>query len=140
MPSHTRGREPLSAEHALFQQVQLSPTIHLALEQFQAIDRSAPLLDHCSTVAAPPLLRPADRAACLWRNWFPTDIAIGKNGDVYVTDTNNLSIRRIDPLGNVTTVLPRSAGITPCGIAIDARNNIYFTDSIKHLIYKLEMR
>ena len=69
-------------------------------------------------------------------------IAVDSRGDVYVTDSSNGVIRRIDTSGNVTTfagsnlstlhfdaAIPGKARLNyPQAITIDAQDNIYFTD------------
>src|SRR5690606_28540850 len=79
----------------------------------------------------------------------PRDVAIGKNGDIFVADTENSCVRRIDHHGEVSTV----AGICgergsegdgeiatkallnrPYGVALDDRGNLYIADTYNHRI------
>ncbi|MCL2718389.1 MAG: hypothetical protein FWE14_06380 [Lachnospiraceae bacterium] len=82
----------------------------------------------------------------------PMAIAIDRNDNLYVADTLNNCIRRIDPQGNVTTIagVPGTAGALdgaanqayfrdPAGIAVSADGNvIYVADTGNHLIRKIE--
>ncbi len=61
---------------------------------------------------------------------YPYDLAVDGSGNVYVADHHNMVIRKITPIGNVTTLHPREAGNNilfryPTGIAVDSNGNIY---------------
>lgn len=80
----------------------------------------------------------------------PQGVAVDKAGNLYVTDTNNQTVRRISPAGVVTT-LAGTAGITgsadgnggeaqfdlPSGVAVDGSGNIYVADSNNQTIRKI---
>lgn len=73
----------------------------------------------------------------------PRGIGVDKNGSVYVSDTNNYRVRKIDPTGVVTTIAGTGvAGFSgdggsaisaqlsyPTGIRIDAAGNLYIADN-----------
>ena len=83
----------------------------------------------------------------------PTGLAIDASGNVYVADKGNDEIRKITPLGVVTTLagaagfqpFPGSAdgiGIAarfnyPFGVAVDASGNVYVADTDNHKIRKI---
>ncbi len=81
-------------------------------------------------------------------NW-PTGIAVDPSGNIYVCDSNNNKIRRITPLGVVSTIaggtLPGSANGPgwrasfkfPTGIWLDGKGNIYVADSGNNMIRKI---
>ena len=77
----------------------------------------------------------------------PDGLAVDKNGNVYVADTANDTLRMITPAGVVTTVAGK-AGVAgsvngpaasatfnqPSAVAVDASLNLYVADSANHTI------
>lgn len=72
----------------------------------------------------------------------PEDVAVDEQGNVYVADTYNYTIRKITPYGHVSTLAGKAgeAGYTdglrsearfdkPIGIAVDAYSNLYVADA-----------
>jgi Bacterial Ig-like domain (group 1)/NHL repeat len=73
----------------------------------------------------------------------PTDVAVHPNGDLYIADTYNHRVRRVDASGNITTfagtgnvantadgILASLADLNhPSGIAFDAAGNLYIADT-----------
>ena len=70
---------------------------------------------------------------------YPCDVACAPNGDVYFADTRNHVVRKIDPAGNVTTVVGTGvSGVSPNGtLATEAMLNyvtgIFFYDKTNTL-------
>ena len=67
---------------------------------------------------------------------FPRGVAVDGAGNVYIADTRNNRIRRVDPSGTIATVagindLEEFRGVLeyPTGIAVDAAENVYIADS-----------
>lgn len=79
----------------------------------------------------------------------PTDVAIDANGNLFVVDSSNDRIRKIDPNGNVTTFAGSresfadgqgtdAAFDTPSGITIDSSGNLYVTDTNNITIRRID--
>jgi len=80
----------------------------------------------------------------------PTGVAIDGSGNAYVADTNNHTIRKISPVGDVTTFAgtARSSGSAdgtgaearfqlPQGVATDSAGNVYVADTQNSTIRKI---
>lgn len=64
----------------------------------------------------------------------PMGVALSPLGDVYVADSHGGRIRKVSPLGAVSTFA--SLGIVQ-GVAVDTAGNVYASDTQSHLIYKV---
>lgn len=114
------------------------------------IDRSGAV----TTVAGDGILGYLDGDAARARFYYPSDIAIAPDGTIYVADTLNHVIRKIDVNGQVTTLnapaeryielipgiveatgdfrdgpLEKALFNEPSGLAIDEKGNLYVSDS-----------
>lgn len=74
----------------------------------------------------------------------PKGITFDKHGDLYVTDSENNAIRKIDPLGNVTTLDVYIAGTgnkallnNPVGIKLDLFDNFIVVDSYNERLVRI---
>ncbi len=82
----------------------------------------------------------------------PSDVAADADGNLYIVDTDNHRIRKVDALGIITTVAgDGTAGFggddgeaaaaqlnSPAGIVVDAVGNLYVADSDNHRIRKVQ--
>ena len=71
---------------------------------------------------------------------LPNDVSLDKNDDLYIADTGNNRIRKIDTTGTITTVAgglnnAGSAGVnSPAAVTVDASNNLYFSDTVNNAV------
>jgi streptogramin lyase len=85
----------------------------------------------------------ADGAAAQFSS--PAGVAVAASGELYVADTGNQLVRKIDNAGNVTTLAgcrpdreSRSTCFSnPVGIAVDAQGVVYVSDAGQHRIYAI---
>ncbi len=84
------------------------------------------------------------------RFYFPAGVAVDTNGNVYVSDSVNETIRKITPNGDVSTLagLARSYGTAdgtgssarfhnPSGMAVDNSGNVYVADEASATVRKV---
>ncbi len=71
---------------------------------------------------------------------LPNDVALDASGDLYLADTGNNRIRKIDTTGAISTVAgglnnAGSAGVdSPAAVTVDANNNLYFSDTVNNAV------
>ena len=81
---------------------------------------------------------------------FPSGVVIDGQGNMYVADRGNHSIRKITPAGIVSTVAGTTQGFAdgdagtarfnqPYGLALDAQGNIYVADYLNFRIRKITL-
>ena len=80
------------------------------------------------------------------RFWSPQGLTVDSTGNIYVADTSNNGIRKITPMGVVTTI-DLSAGTDkssplngPGGVAVDSNGNLYVADTNDHCIRKIAVK
>ncbi len=90
-----------------------------------------------------------DALGVLANFYNPTGIAVDANGNLYVADSDNHKIRKITPIGEVSTVAGTGlAGNAdgmgnvasfnfPAGVAVDQNGNIYVADAQNNKIRKI---
>lgn len=91
----------------------------------------------------------ANGSALTAKFYNPSGVNVDNLGNVYVADTYNHSIRKIDTYGNVTTFVGNGTGgnvdgmgsevrlFYPNGIVLDNQNTLYITDSQNNKIRKI---
>lgn len=80
----------------------------------------------------------------------PTRVRADRDGNLYVTDTGNSTIRKVSPQGAVATLAgngvcgsadgPGTAAqfCAPQGIALDPHGNLFVTDTLNHTVRKID--
>jgi sugar lactone lactonase YvrE len=125
-------------------------TIYVADSRNHAIRRITPAGDVSTLAGLAGTSGSADGIGSAARFNFPEGVAVDSAGVVYVADTDNYTIRKITPSGEVTTVagLADRAGSVdgsgsnarfnlPVGVAVDATGTVYVADSANHTIRKI---
>lgn len=90
--------------------------------------------------------------AALARLNSPRDVAVSRDGNLYIVDRENRRVRMVDSDGVITTVVGTgSSGFNgdrgeaieatlraPYGIAVDAQDNLYIADTFNHRVRKVD--
>ena len=66
---------------------------------------------------------------------YPTSVAVDGEGNLYIPDTENGRVRKVNPSGIITTVVDGLRD--PYGVAVDAAGNLFVTDSSNDQILKV---
>ena len=75
----------------------------------------------------------------------PQGVAVDSSGNIYIADTINRRIRKIDGAGNISTIAGDgtinifTGFFTPYGVAIDAAGNIYVADRAFNNVRKIDV-
>lgn len=125
-------------------------TVYVADFSDSTIRKITPAGEVTTLAGQPGFYGNADGTGAGARFSQPQDVAVSASGDVYVADSGNNTIRKITPMGVVTTVagqsgFPGSADGTgsaarfrsPTGVAVDAGGHILVADSGNHTIRKI---
>ncbi len=69
---------------------------------------------------------------------FPSDVALDSEGNLYIADSGNDCIRKVDAdTGHISTVIGESLD-GPRGVALDGDDNLYIADTNNHRIRKID--
>ena len=66
----------------------------------------------------------------------PNDIEVDSAGNLYIADSGNDRIRRVDTAGIITTIA--TVGPFPRGLAVDGSGNVYIADTLHDRILKMD--
>jgi len=65
---------------------------------------------------------------------FPSGLAVDATGNIFIADTLNNSIRRMDAISGAITTLPASGLFQPNDVAVDEDSNLWVTDTRHHQV------
>ena len=70
----------------------------------------------------------------------PSRVAVDASGNLFIVDSGNRRIRKVDPAGTITTFVGSltSVWLTPSGVAVDASGNLFIADSYDNRIHKVD--
>ncbi|WP_161991989.1 IPT/TIG domain-containing protein [Flagellimonas algicola] len=103
-----------------------------------------------STFAGNGVAGDADGLGVRARFKFPQGLTIDGADNIYVADTGNHAIKRIDPSGRVATIAGRAQGYRdgkgpdarfdyPSGIAMGGQNDLYVSETRSHTIRRISL-
>jgi uncharacterized repeat protein (TIGR03803 family) len=82
--------------------------------------------------------------------WYPQGVAVDANGNLFIAETGNNLIRKVDTNGIITTVAGGGTNYPgdgraatnavlegPCGVAVDAKGNLFIADTSNNRIRKV---
>ena len=115
------------------------PSGRLAIaDEFNHAVRLLDMTQGLSTFAgAPPQAGNTDGFATSARFSGPSGLAVDGNGNAYVADTSNSSIRKVTSTGQTTTLAGTAGLSAPTGLALDAAGNLYVTDATNHTLLRI---
>ena len=83
----------------------------------------------------------------------PAGVALDSSGNLYIADTGNYRIRKVDSSGTITTIAGNgmsyygtsegfpavNKGLSrPLGVAVDSSSNVYIADSRENRIFRVD--
>jgi len=129
--------------------VDISGNVYVADTNNHAIRKVTPAGVVTTLAGDPSNFALADGTGAAAQFHSPSGVALDASGNVYVADTGNHAIRRVSPLGVVTTIAgngnPGNANGTgtaaqfnnPTAVAVDSSGNILIADTGSHTIRKM---
>src|SRR5438034_1346849 len=68
----------------------------------------------------------------------PSAVTVDRQGNLFISDSNNGRIRRVDANTQIITTIPMSGLANPSGIALDGAGNLFFADADGQRVLRLD--
>lgn len=106
------------------------------------------------TAGIPPTLAPptVGGPATESRLYLPMGLTTDSNGDLYIADTGNRVVEKVDAASGILTVVAGNVGqggaptegkfsslATPTGLALDSMNNLYIADADSDVVVRVDL-
>jgi sugar lactone lactonase YvrE len=130
--------------------VDVSGNIYVADENNHTIRKISPQGIVSTLAGAPGVPGSSDGQGSAARFRNPSGVAVDLDGNVYVADRDNNTIRKVTPAGAVTTLAgsPEESGDTdglgsaarfawPRDVAVDGSGTVYVADELNHVLRKI---
>ncbi len=73
--------------------------------------------------------------------YYPSNLNLDSAGNIFLTDTYNNKIRKVDiSTGIITSIYPNTTISNPVGVAIDKKGNVFYYDNYNHYLNFIDVK